>query len=116
MFIIVAATLAWADPAPPDPAPVAAELRERVLVLGAPLPGAKPGWVAGLGDCLQERLPGRYQVLDRRDAATTWASLPTVFDDIGSHTATRIVVALPPEDAPEVDVAAFQKALASLEV
>ncbi len=118
MFLVFVATLALADPSsesapsPGDPAekPVRPE---RVLVVGAKVPGPAPGWVAGLGDCLQEHAPGRFQVVDRRAEATTFAALPALVASLDPQATDRWLVALPSEPEPTLDPA-LREALARL--
>jgi len=139
MFVTLAASVVLAAPPAPEPTPhpepgdpstaerglrtgqpTAGARRpaepERVLVVGAPVTGSEPGRVAGLGDCLQESAPAAWQVLDRRDAAVTWATVPQLVASMGEHHVGRVVVALPADPAPEIDVAALKKALDSFEV
>lgn len=102
------ATLALAGPPSGEAGP------ERIVVVGAPIAGSPPGWVAGLGDCLEERRPGAFQVLDRRDASTTWAGLSDMVAGLAEHHPSRVVVALPADDSPELDAAVVTQALDAL--
>lgn len=96
--------------APTDPP--APKTPEPVLVVGARHPGAAPGWVAALGDCLEEREAGSFHVIDRRDAAAGW-SVAKALKTLPEPDAKRVVVALPAETAP-LDKAAWAEATQAL--
>lgn len=111
MLIYFWATAALANP---EVSPRSEPARERVLVVGSVARGPEPGWVAGLGDCLQEARPGRFQVLDRRAKTTTFATLPSMLEKLEKPEGSRIVVALPADPEPDLDPTALEAALGKL--
>ncbi|MEN0061576.1 MAG: hypothetical protein AAGA48_05460 [Myxococcota bacterium] len=98
MWMTLSMAVALAD-APETPVTPASP--ERILVVGAPVRGSEPGWVAGLGDCLEERKSGAFQVIDRRDPKSHWAGLSEALAQFADQRASRLVVALASELAPE---------------
>jgi len=100
--------LAMAGPASDESATEGGSGPDRIVVIGTPLPGSPPGWVAVLGDCLEERRPGAFQVLDRREPSTPWMDQ---LERVDEHNAALVVVALPSDPGAGLDRAALRAVL-----
>ncbi|MCO4746995.1 MAG: SGNH/GDSL hydrolase family protein [Proteobacteria bacterium] len=89
------------------------------LVVGAIPEGATSasagGWVAGLGDCLNEGAPGRFSVVDRVRSGETAVSATEVVDATRSMKPQLVVIGVGAQEAVAgADVDAFSAQLRGL--
>jgi hypothetical protein len=89
------------------------------LVVGSHAPSTEgepsSGWVAGLGDCLGERAPGRYSVVDRVRPTETVRSVLGIVDAVLAPEPALIVMGLGAQEAnASADLAEFEASLTAL--
>ncbi len=101
MWMLLAASLAWAD-APPKPVVAMGD----GLVAGPPASEALPvagGWVPSLADCLEERAPGAFAVVDRAESGETARSARKKVRDVVGLGPSTIVVTLGAQELADPD-------------
>lgn len=101
MWMVLAAALAWAGDAP-----LSVVAMGDGPVAGPPAsatPPAAGGWVPSLADCLEERAPGRFAVVDRAATGETARSARRTARDIAALTPRIVLVTLGAQELGDPD-------------
>jgi hypothetical protein len=108
-WLASALALAETPPEPQTPVMAAVVAMGDGLVAGPPASEAPPvagGWVPSLADCLEERAPGRFSVIDRAVTGETAASARKRVREVVGLTPAMVVVTLGAQELADPDATA----------